>query len=248
MTTKLEPLRTPGLTNIEFGQLINRHLNDLATIDETLRTNQPYEAYFLQLSNKSAIYQKGLALVQKNEETDKIVHADAARDKAIEAFLRALKVYEVSNEPDEVEAARVLGILFGNYKNLAKLNYEAESMGIDKLISELESPKYAEKIASLNIGKYVTRMKESNQIFKTIFGGRIVTEALSDNYDMKFIRKEMLTLYSEFVDYTLAMAKLPNTSPLFTTSLAQLNTARKYYSDMIALRKGVKEAKEKTIA
>lgn len=248
MTIKLEPLRALGLTNMEFGQLMNRHLNDLATIDETLRTNQPYEAYLLQLSNKTAIYQKGLALVQKNEETEKIVRADAVRDKAIEAFSRSLKLYEVSNEPDEAEASRVLGILFGNYKNLAKLNYEAESMGIDKLVSELESPKYAEKVAFLNIGKYVTRMKESNQIFKTIFGGRIVTEALSDNYDMKFIRKEMFALYCEFADYTLAMAKLPETSPLFSAALAQLNTARKYYSDMIARRKGVKEAKEKTSA
>ena len=156
----------------------------------------------------------------------------------------ALKLYAVSDDPAEVEASRVLGILLGSFKNLARLNYEAESIGIEKLVNELESVNYAGKVSLLNIGRYVTRMKMSNQNFKTLFSNRMVTEATTETYDLQAIRKEMSKQYSEFTSYVLAMAKALDT-PLFNTALTLLNTARKYYADLLARRASVKDAIEK---
>ena len=87
-------------------------------------------------------------------------------------------------------------------------------------------------------------MKVTNQNFKTLFSGRMVTGAVTETYDMKVIRKEMLMQYADFTAYVLAMAKALDT-PLFITALTLLNTARKYYADMIARRTPVKVAKEK---
>src|SRR3989339_805727 len=106
MKLKLEPLRTPGLTNMEVGQLIIRHLTDLSTIDPASKTDAPFNAYTNDLGLKSVEYQKGLAQVQMNEETQKIVLADAARDKSVSAFGAALKLYALSDVPEEVEASR----------------------------------------------------------------------------------------------------------------------------------------------
>jgi len=55
MKLKLEPLRTPSLTNMEVGQLINRHLTDFNTIDPALKTDAPFNVYINDLGLQSAV-------------------------------------------------------------------------------------------------------------------------------------------------------------------------------------------------
>ena len=239
----LEPLTTSALTNMEAGQLFRRHLGDLSTIDASLLVDVPFNNYVQQIGNQAAVYENALAQVRKNEETQKIVDADAVRDKAVSAFSLALKLHATSDDPAEVEASRSLGILFGTYKNLAKLNYEAESLAIDKLTGELNSPAYSEKINYLHMSKYVARLSDTNNAFKNLFGGRMVTTAMNETFDMKAIRIDLQSTYTDFCNYVLAMAKATD-NPLFANALNLLNTARKYYADLVARRTAPK--KEKT--
>ena len=246
MDYNLETLSASALTNMEAGQLIHRLQSDLATIDPNSLTDLPYNNYVEGLANHSNLYEMALAQVQKNEETEKIVQADGVRDKAISALGMCIRLYALSDEPDEVEASRSLGILFGTYKNLAKLNYEAETLGIDKLISELSKPNYSQKVNFLQMDRYVTRLSNANDAFKTLFSGRMVTAAMTETFDLKSIRIEMLKMYSEFTVYVLAMAKALNT-PLFITSLNLLNATRRYYSDLLARRTAKKEEQEEPV-
>lgn len=242
MKLKLEPLRLAGLSNMEAGQLIIRHLSDLGTIDPTLLTDAPYTVYAQALSTHSVLFQKALAQLRENEETQKIDLADAERDKSTVAFGRALKLYAVSDDPAEVEASRGLSILFDNFKNLATLSYEAETIAIDKLVSELSNPIYSLKINLLQMDRYVTRLQHTNDNFKILFGGRIVTTATTESYNMKVIRAEMITKYGEFTTYVLAMARALE-APLFIQTLNLLNTARKYYSDLLARHTAINDKK-----
>jgi len=235
MNNSLEPLKASALTNMEFGQLMKSHLSELSAIDQELITDQPYKDYVLQITDKFDSYESGLKQVQKNEETEKIKLADDVRDKAVNAFSKALKLYAVSDEPAEVEASRALRILFGTFKDLTNLNYGAESISIDKLVNDLESAQYADKVELLNIGRYIARMKNSNENFKNLFKGRTVTTAFTESYDLKTIRIELLAIYNEFTAYVLSMAKAHKT-PLFISALALLNTTRKYYADLLARR------------
>lgn len=235
MKHSLEPLRTSVLTNMEGGQLMKRHLNDLRTLDPALLTDAPFTAYVKDLTAYAEKYEKALAQVRTMEQTEKIALADDLRDKALEAFGKALKLYSVSDDPAEVEASRILRILYDTFANLTRLNYEAETIGIDKLVSELGSKKYSAKVSLLQMERYVMRISNANEAFSTLFGGRMTTSALTEAYDLKSIRTEMLRSYSEFCDYVLAMAKALDT-PLFTTTLSLLNTARKYYADQLARR------------
>jgi hypothetical protein len=228
----LEPLTISALTNMEAGQLMIRHQSDLSTIDASLLTDVPYNSYLLKIGNQVVLYINALAQVQKNEETEKIGLADDARDKAVTAFNLALKLHAAADDPAEAEASRSLRILFDTYKNLAKLNYEAETLAIDKLTGELNSEAYSEKINNLHMSKYVTRLSETNDAFRTLFGGRMVTTAMTESYDMKAIRKELQETYNDFAAYVLSMAKATE-NQLFTTALNLLNAARKYYTDQM---------------
>ena len=218
---------------------MERHLSDLATIEPTLLTDPSYNAYLQQTADRLISYEKGLARVHKNQETEKISRADKARDKAVVAFSVNLKLYQLSDDPAEFDASRNLGILYKSFKNPTKLNYEAESIAIDQLVNDLEGAQYADKVALLNIGQYVARMKAANQQFKTLFSGRMVSGAMTETYNMRVMRSEMLAVYNEFTAYILAMANATRT-PQFITTLALLNTARKYYFDLLARRKKAK--------
>jgi len=149
----------------------------------------------------------------------------------------------LSDDETEVNACRSLQILMGSLKNLTRLNYEAKTLGIEKLVSELENEHYADKVAFLQLSRYVDRMKKANRDFAALFSGRMVAEATSEAYNMKLIRKEMLRKYSDFTAYVLAMAKATE-SLLFVSSLNLLNAARKYYSEMVARRATIKTIKE----
>ena len=109
MKLKLEPLKTANLTNMEVGQLTVRHLSDLDSIDPASKTDAPFNAYTNDLGLQMGEYQKGLAQVQKNEETEKIVVADATRDKAASAIGAALKLHAMSDVPEEVETQPQFG-------------------------------------------------------------------------------------------------------------------------------------------
>ncbi len=244
MNVILEPLKVSVLTNMEAGQLINRHLSDLATIDASLLTDAPYNNYVQKIGAKMELYRNALAQVQKSEETEKIGLADAARDKAISAFGLAIKLHATSDDQAEVEASSSLGILFGAFKNIARLNYEAETLAIDKLTAELNSPAYVEKVNYLHMSKYVARMAETNTAFKNLFGGRMVTMATTESFDMKTIRAEIQNLYNDFTNYVLAMAKATD-NPLFEDALNRLNIARKYYADQLARRTAPKTEETK---
>ncbi len=246
MMLKLEPVRTSDLTNMEAGQLIRRTLDDLATIDQALMIDVPLNAYVQEITLQKGSYEKALAQIRKSEETEKIGLADKNRDKAVDAFGKALKLYGVSDDEAEVEASRGLSIVFTSFKGLADLNYEAETMAIDKLVTELESPTHAAKIGLLNMGRYVARLKTTNEAFKTLFANRLVTEASTETYDMKVIRAELLKKYADMANYLLAMAKALK-SPLFLNALNLLNASRKYYSDLLARRNNGKDKKEKPV-
>lgn len=239
MKHSLEPLRTSVLTNMEGGQLLKRHLNDLRTIDPALLTDAPFTTYVKDLTGYAEKYEKALAQVRTKEETEKIALADDLRDKALEAFGIALKLYAISDDQAEAEASRFLRILYDTFANLTRLNYEAETIGIDKLVGELAGPNYSAKVGLLKMERYVTRISNANEAFKVQFGGRMTNTALAETYDLKGIRTEMLRRYSEFCNYVLAMAKALDT-PLFTTTLSLLNTARKYYADRLARRTATK--------
>jgi hypothetical protein len=230
---------------MEVGQLIVRHLTDVATIDPTSLTDAPFNAYTNDLGLQLGEYQKGLAQVQMNEETQKIVLADAVRDKSVGAFGAALKLHAMSDIPEEVEASRSLSILFGTFKNLATLNYEAETLGIDKLVGELLSPAYSGKVSLLQMDRYVSRLQNANEAFKPLFSERMVATAMTETYAMKTLRTDLLNKYSDFAKYVLAMAKANTENQLFGTALNLLNTARKYYNDMIAKRTAPKADKAK---
>lgn len=236
MKYELELLQVSRLSNLEAGQLIQRHVDDFSALLPA-PTDAPLVAYVGTLETKNKAYGESLSLVRKDEYTTKVTGADAARDLAISNLGKALDLHETSDLPAEAEAAAGLQLVFRSYKNLAAWNYEAETRGIDAMLDDLASTANASRVTSLGIQRYVDKLSSTNVAFKTIFATRSSTQATTPGHDAKQLRADLFATYKELANYLVAMANALGTGE-FTTPLALVNTQRKYYADVLARRWG----------
>ncbi len=201
-------------------------------------TDGPLNVYLGRLTNAQSGYKLALVQLRKNDETEKIELAGKAREKAVSAFNRAIKTHLLSEDPEEVDAAKSLNYLLKSFKNLQSLNFEDETTGIDKLVDELKKDSYQPKVTILNLGQFVKRMDASNSNFKTLFEGRMEGIVLTVSYNAKSLRKVLVKEYKYLCDYVLSMARAREDNDEFNDILLRLNNTRKYYSDLLARRAG----------
>lgn len=240
---ELIPLSLSALTQLEANELVKRFLSDMEAVPpagprvEVTVFNQ----YVQGLTTRSGALQKALLQVQGNAATQTIVALDGERDTAMRVLRKAIKLALDSDVPAEAEAAHKLTVLLAMYKKVEHLNYESETMALDKLMDELQSASYAPMVTSLLLTRYVQRLKASNDNFKAQFGSRITGEAFQESFDTRALRQDLMDYYRDFALYLQVMA---NTSaePYFSQVLSIVNTARQYYANMVATRRGRRAA------
>lgn len=236
----LHKLKATALTNLEAGQLIKTSIKDLNTAGINTATDSHINNYVHQMSTDSDLFDKGLLQIKKNEETEVLLNLDHVRDLNLSAFNRQLKVYELSTDAGIVTAYKAITILVKTYKNLAHLNYEAESNGIDNLIADFNSTKYAPHITTLSMNEFVDRIKTSNDDFKLKFSQRSTDISSTEIYNVKLIRKAAFENYNNYTQYVLSLAKVTTGDDYYKKILDIINQTRKYYSDLLAKREGGK--------
>ncbi len=228
-----------GLTLTEAGQLVKTTLKDLQTANIPIGNDANIKKYVNLLQDHSVVYDKGLLQTQQNEESKLIANLDHSRDRDLAIFRKQLKVYSLSKKPEEQQAYQSLIILWGTYKNVITLNYEAESNAIDNLVQDLESAKYAPHVTTLKLNEYLAEIKTSNEKFKDVFSKRNTETSFAEVFHMKTIRKETFITYNKFINYVLSMANVEESpSDFYTPMLNLINTSRKYYADLLAKRNG----------
>ncbi len=234
---ELEQLRVTALTQLEIAQLIDLHQSNIATLDPALITDEPLKNYLKAVFDKNTSFKAALKQIRKSDETEKITVADKNRDLAFGQLKKSVKLFLDSDDAAEQEAAKSLMNLINVYKDIEELPYGAETTGIEKLIADLEGANYSEKVVFLNIGRPITRLKNNNATFKTLFEGRLVEDATTETYNAKLLRKELLETYAEMTKYVVAMTNALHLEQ-FVSVLNLLNSARKYYADLLARHKG----------
>lgn len=238
---KLHKLRLASLYNIEVGQLLKRNLEDLATAGINTSTDPLVQKYIDQLTADSAQMDLVLLQVRAQQETEQLEALDIKRDTSVRVLRMQLNIYKNSDIPAQVAAYNVLKLPFNTYKNIEKLNFEAENNAIDNFVSELAKPTYTAAIATLNLGGLITRMSTDNAAFKTLFSARSTAVAGKPTYDAKAIRKTAVTNYDAFANYILSLTNATKNLPTHAYYLSIFNiidTSRKYFSDVLARREG----------
>jgi hypothetical protein len=243
MALQLVKLKNTALSHLEFRQYIQSQTKPITELPAGTLTDAGLIAGIAKITDQSLLYDKSLVKVSKDKHTEAVAALDEKRDASVLALGSAIRLGLQSNIPEEKAAAAHLETLYNTYgsSEIAVFNYEKESSALDNLIDDLEN-EYKDDVALLGIGKYVTRLKNDNTEFKALFATRLESGAGEIVYDAKKERKVLSDLYSDFAGYVLFNAKI-NGSAQFTQVLNFMNVTRKYYADLLAARRGRKEAK-----
>ena len=240
---KLNPIYLQGLHHAEFGQFINRFINDFSEANLNLNTDADFKTLFDDLKSKVPTYNKSLVQIRENENTKKITELDKERDNDFQALKDSIKPYRNAKKDPQIKAYNTLKILLDEYKNIATLSYEEETKKISSLLSSLKSSDYQSHITTLKIEEFISELEKSNTAFNTLFGERSAQNIGKDSYDTKALRKEITDIYRKLTIYIFAVVEI-KTNPFYRKTLEVINNSRKYYADTLAKRNGQKTEKK----
>jgi hypothetical protein len=234
------------LTQPEFSQCMNRQVTEIENLGSTVLTDEPMNLLLAAVKSASTDYSKSILQIQKSEFTTKLAELDDTRDRAFVGYMAALKSFSYTDDAEELDAYQKLMILTDKYKGVEKLNYEAESAELKKMLEALESAEYSAPVAKVNLASKINRIKTTNAAFNELFDIRNNDTNAKEVFDAKLLRKDLYNKYNKFADYVVTMANTFNKEP-FNSALKTMNTVRSYYRDILKRREGVsKAAKAKT--
>lgn len=233
---KLYAISTSRLQVLESGQFINRFFIDFDNEGLDASTDSEFESLYIDLKEQSVVYNAAVLQVKAKSETETIAKLDLIRDQKITTIRRAVSVFEYTDDPAKRVAYQEARVILKKYNHLEKSNYEAETLGIDKLVTELKNAKF-NTVTVLGIDLHIAYLQDANRDFKKVFDSRSTETISLETYDMKALRNAIFTTYKDLTEYVHVMAKRQKT-PFFIKTLDVINNGRKYYADILARRTG----------
>ncbi|WP_309609632.1 DUF6261 family protein [Flavobacterium sp.] len=234
---KLYPIATSQLQYLETGQFIIRLITDFENKNLDPATDPEFKTLYDSLKAQSPEYDAALMQIRAKAETEQLISLDYIRDRKITTLRNAVNVFKYTDIPAERTAYGLLKILLTVYKNIDIANFEAESLGLNNLVAELKNATYAPAVQTLGLAVHVTNLETANNNFKTTFSTRSISTINTAVYDVKLLKKNILTTYKDLVEYVFVMAKRKKTT-FFVDTFTVINNGRKYFADILAKRGG----------
>ncbi len=234
----LNKISVSQLQYLESGQFINRLFKDFDNSGLDPAFDPEFKLSYDSLKEQSPIYELALMQIKAKSESELLMQLDEIRDKKLTTLRRALSVFENTDEEEEKTAYKEIKIVLGNYRNIEVANFEAESLGITKLIIELRSNDYLPAVKILALEKHINNLEKANNNFITTFDSRSTKTISKETYDTKLLRKNIFETYNELVNYVLLIGNRKKTISFYSDALNTINYGRKYYSDILAKRNG----------
>lgn len=144
----------------------------------------------------------------------------------------------MSINPAFVTLYKAVAIVVKKHKNLATLNYEAESNEIDNFVADFISPTYAPHIATLNMGAFVDSIATTNDDFKVLFSKSSTDISYKEVFNINQIRKAAFVNYTNYTQYELSLSRVNTSNDYYKNILSIVNQIRKYYFDLLSKREG----------
>ncbi|MCW6653033.1 DUF6261 family protein [Aerococcaceae bacterium NML210727] len=245
MTLKLYDLSLHRLHHPEFTQLLHRTVEDFKAANLRAK-DEDFTRLLNSLKTQLPTLQTALEQVKSSEKSQPIQELDLIRDRALRALMDSVKPYRYSSVPNEKQAYTALSLLFKQFKDVAKRNFEEESSLIANLLGKLASAEYSDDVTALGLSKFITALTNAQAAFETAFTARSKESIGKVSYNVKALRQQASDDYRLLCDYVYALARVKQDT-FYPQALTILNNSRKYFSDTIAKRKTTKKDKQAPI-
>lgn len=244
--SKVKPLPLHKLDNSNFYQLNSRSLKSLdqsqiqfaQDTNISLAINKWREAFNL--------YHKAINQDKGTELTKKIQEANQLRNSDFSILKRSLYAFEMSKRQIEKTAFSELMHLMKPFRDIHKLDYEKESLELDKLFNRLSSKVAVEHLETLGLKRFYENLKQSQQEFETVFSTTTGLRSKSNHYDTSRIRKDLQASYLRMLKLCEVLMELHGES-IYSELISLFNASRQYYVEQLSHHANRSEKSEKSI-
>lgn len=201
------------MKNLNSNELINfaRELTTTSLSDFKASTDDPIVKKYLEtISSITDELEQALANIHRNEVNLKTLEADRVRDRALSVFRRLMQTYEMSedNSPEAIAYDVLNELWMDKYDPLPFMSLNVETRGIDELVFDLSSSKYADYMKTLKLEDALTSIKNANESFKQMVGEDHQTDKLKPNYDARELKKELFETIEQYGAYVNNLSEL----------------------------------------
>ena len=232
---KLYKLDVTKLRQDEAAAFVARFETDYTALSLDSSSEPDFNLILQKMLDQLPTYILAVNQMQAQAESKAIAALDKARDIKIGTFRKALAVFENSDVAPEKAAYSLLKLVSNNYRNVAKENFETESLNLTKFIADLRNSTHLPALQLLALGNHVNNMETANESFKTKFSTRSNTVNTTVVYDAKKLNKDILDDYKKLSNYILTMVSIKD-APLYNALFEMTNNIRQYYATIIARR------------
>jgi hypothetical protein len=240
--TRIETIKLTRFRN-------NEHFQFMTDVDELVTT---HKASALGIDVLYVDFRK----VFMAEDTAIRIELGSAKSKTIEQLNKlrgntwkaiALKVKATLLCPiaSEVKSAEVIQRVIDKYGDVRVLTYVEETASITNLTNDLLLSENTEHLKKIGILIWVTELKSENEQFSTVFNERNSELAVRESGDVRAVRNLIDPLYDQLVETINSSIVMKMAQPAAFIFVNELNEKIKYYTTIIASRKGRSKAEEK---
>ena len=237
------------IKNLHFFKLRNNeyfqfHTEFKALVEETGAMELKVESLFV--SNYVPSYVRvddTMKKIKKNSFTEQRHKKDVTRDGTFRVNNSIVNLAQSSLDPEVIDAARRLKIVFDTYGNVAKLPLNEETSAIYNLVSDIRS-KCAADAALIGLTPWIDKLDAENRDYEALVkSGYEETAALQTEYNVKQARRLADDDYYKIIRRISAHIEIEGASR-YANFVTRLNLQIDKYNNILASRYGRAAAKK----
>jgi hypothetical protein len=168
---------------------------------------------------------------KKSSYTALIVEADNLNDRLALGMKDNVTVAMRHYDQNIATAAKRLNDRIDAFGKIARKSYEEEAAAISILVTDLQSPMFANDVVIVNIGGWITQLAASLDNFKNLL--QLRNESIAPNLpkeNLKIIRKLIDAAYNKMIARINAAAELDDTG-MYEQFIQKINAEIHYFNE-----------------
>jgi hypothetical protein len=232
------------LTNLRNNENFQFHTETKGLIETfgalTLKVEEIFNGKYVPAYNN---LDSSLKKIKRNSYTEQRHNEDVRRDGTFRINTSIVDSAQSSSDPNVIDAARRLKIVFDTYGNVAKLPLNEETSAIYNLVSDVRT-KCAADAALIGLTPWIDKLDTENRAYEALVkGGYEETAALQTEYTAKEARKLTDDGYNKMTRKINAYIEIEGEAG-YADFVTRLNLQIDKYNNTLAQRKGVAAAKK----
>jgi hypothetical protein len=196
-----------------------------------------------------AEYQKKVELqeivfnyTRRSEFTELKAITDQDRDRTVIGLMAMLRAGTKHFDPViRKHAKRVLNLI-KDYGDLVNADYDAETTGIDGLLSKLNSSDYTLSVQTLNIAPWLVELEKYNNLFKSYVVDTEQEQTKQPTTTARVARKETDEALRKIMNYVTSLINI-NGQEEYVSLVTEFNVHVNHYNSLVREHKGRIHAK-----